>query len=80
MSYIYYDPDEWETVHTHTPCHSCGDDMRKCNGMCTGSSSWGQKRRAPEDVARIKAEKRKAHEDAVLFEADLIRARRDKHP
>lgn len=76
MSWILHDPDEWESVWTHTPCASCGGDMSKCNGLCSGSSGFGTRRRDPADVARIKAEKRAAHEEAVLAEADAIRARR----
>lgn len=76
MSYILHDPDEWETVTTSTPCAACGGDIRKCNGMCTGSMSMGQRRRAPEEVARIKAERRRREEDAILVQAETIRAQR----
>lgn len=62
---ILYDPDEWETV-IETGFYG--------NGM--GWGTCGQRRRPPEDVARIRAEKQKAHEEAVLAEADAIRARR----
>lgn len=76
MSWIIWDEDEWETVCESRPCSSCGGDLRKCNGHCNGMGSMGQRRRAPEDVARIKAEKRRVHEAAILAEADAIRARR----
>ena len=68
MSTIYYDPDEWEVVIEH------GGE---------GPSSWAsyqQRRRSPEAIAAIKALKRRAHEDAVLAEAERIRAARAAIP
>lgn len=76
----FYDPDEWEVVTESHPCTACGGDLSKCNGMCNGSAYVGQRRRAPEDVARIKAEKQRADEDAILAEADAIRRRRAAQP
>jgi hypothetical protein len=73
---IFLDPDEWETVTDSRPCTNCGGDLGQCNGACNGSFGVGQRRRAPEEVARIKAERRRAHEDKILAEADAIRARR----
>ena len=69
MNWILYDPDEFETVIER---QSYGEMF----GHPFGSVSVGQRRRDPEEVARIKAEKRRAHEDAVLAEADAIRAAR----
>ncbi len=74
--HILYDPDEWETVTSSRPCSACGDDLRRCNGMCNGSYSATQRRRPPEVVARIKAEKQRAREDAILAEAEAILRRR----
>lgn len=74
--HILHDPDEYEMVSHSRVCTACNGDLRKCNGMCNGSSGYSLVRRKPEEVARIKAEKRKAHEDAILAEADAIRARR----
>lgn len=76
MGYIHHDSDEWKSVHTSTPCHSCGGDMSKCNGRCTGSSSFSLVRRSDEEIREIKRQKREAHENQVLAEADIIRARR----
>lgn len=76
MGYINYDPDEYETVHTSTPCLSCGGDMRKCDGRCSGSSSWTSVRRSDEAIREIKRKKREEHENKVLAEAEMIRARR----
>lgn len=59
------DLDEWETV---TESGSYGHGM--------GWATCGRRRRAPDEVARIKAEKLAEHEEAVLAEADAIRARR----
>ena len=60
MSTFYYDPDEWETY------------VERGNGSFT----CGMRRRDPMEVALIKSEKRRAHEDAVLAEAELIRSAR----
>lgn len=73
---IYYDPDEYETVIESRPCTTCNGDSSKCNGGCNGSTSLGRRRRAPEEVAKIKAEKQRAHEEAVLAEAAAIMAMR----
>lgn len=74
--HFIHDPDEWETVSHSRPCTSCGGDLGKCRGVgCNGSFGVGQRRRSSAEVAKIKAEKLKAHEDAVLAEADAIRAR-----
>lgn len=74
--HILHDPDEWETVSTYQPCTVCGGDLTKCNGACNGSASFGLKRRDPTEVAKIKAEKQRRHEDEVLAEAAAIVARR----
>lgn len=76
MGQIMHDEDEWETVVESTPCRSCGGDMKKCNGMCSGSSGVSQCRRAPEDVARIKAERLRKEEDTILEQAEAIKQRR----
>ena len=75
MSYILFDPDEWESVGTSTPCTACGNG-RPCNGRCNGSASFEWRMRSSEAIAKIKADKRAEHERAVLAEADAIRARR----
>lgn len=76
MSFLRHDPDEWEVITKSTPCGSCGGDMRKCNGLCTGSASYSQQRRDPVEVAKIKAERRTREEDDILRRADAIRATR----
>lgn len=72
MSYILHDPDEWEAVIEGTPC-PCGG---KCDGHCRGAFSYCLRRRSPKAIAKIRADKQRAHEDAVLAEADAIRRRR----
>lgn len=67
--YVLHDPDEWEAVYEYT---SYGEFA----GHPMGAMTCGQRRRPPEEVARIKAEKRLAHENKILAEADAIRARR----
>ena len=66
MSIIQYDPDEWEPVFS-----SGGDSLAG-----TGWAQFGWRQRPPEEVDRIRAERRRAHENAVLAEADAIRASR----
>lgn len=71
MSYYIHDPDEWENIT------ESGSFAPAAQGM--PSMGWftsGQRRRAPEDVAKIKERKRIEREDAILAEADAIRARR----
>lgn len=76
--YIHHDPDEWEVVTTSRACTSCQGDMRRCNGACNGSASYILKRRDPREIAKIKEQKRREHEDKILIEAELIRRRREK--
>lgn len=71
------DDDEWEVFVTRTPCTGCEGDPLRCRpGRCNGSFGMGQRRREPAEVARIRAERRQAHEDAILAEAEQIRRRR----
>lgn len=65
MSYLAWDQDEWETRHEFVD-----------RGPHSSSFSITQHRRSPEDVARIKAERRAKQEEAILQQADAIRARR----
>lgn len=71
-----YDEDEWETVVESRPCTVCHGDLKKCNGGCNGYTGIGQIRRPTADVVRIKAERQRKHEDAVLAEAEIIKAAR----
>jgi hypothetical protein len=71
MNY-YYDEDEFEAVIEHRPC-SCGG---KCNGYCNGMASYSMRRRTSEAIKAIKEKRRIEHENAILLEADMIRARR----
>ena len=76
MSYILYDPDEYETVFESRPCTNCGGDLGPCRGRCNGSSSLSERRRSPDEIAKIKADRRRADEDKILAEAELIKIRR----
>ena len=69
MHEIWWDPDEWETV---VETENYGDFL----GHHMGSFSVGQKRRPAEEVAKIKAEKRRLHEEEILAEAAEIIKRR----
>ena len=74
--HIRYDPDEYKTVHTSTPCRSCGGDIHKCDGRCSGSSSFSLVRRSDEEIKEIKRKKREEHENKILAEAAWIKAQR----
>ncbi len=70
------DPDEFEPAIVH---HTCA--FHKLNpgapwAGCTCSTSFSQKRRPAEEVAKIKADRRRVEEDKILAQADLIRAQR----
>ncbi|MEZ0060954.1 hypothetical protein ABIF26_006497 [Bradyrhizobium elkanii] len=79
--HIFYDEDEYETVSHSRPCTACGGDLGKCRGVgCNGSSGFGTRRRSPEEIAKIKAEKQRKREDEILAEAELIRIRRSLFP
>lgn len=74
--HIMHDPDEYETIVHSTPCTTCKGDLRKCRGVgCNGSFGMGSRRRTPKEIAKIKAQRQREHEDQVLAEADAIRAR-----
>lgn len=73
---IMYDEDEYETVISSRACTTCGGDRKKCDGSCNGHFGMSQVRRPPDEVKKIKAERERKRQDAVLAEADLIRARR----
>ena len=77
--HMLWDEDEWELVVEHRTCTACNGDLRKCNGMCNGGSSFSHRRRDPVEVQRIKAERERKREDAVLLEAEFIIARRRRN-
>lgn len=74
--WIDWDDDQYETVTTSRPCTACQGDRSKCNGHCNGFFSLGTRQRDPAEVAKIKAERQRKHEDAILAEAEQIKARR----
>jgi len=75
--YTIYDEDEFETITHHRPCTNCGGNLGRCRGVgCNGSFGIGSRRRAPDEIRAIKERRRLEHEDAILAEAEAIRARR----
>lgn len=75
--HILYDEDEYETVVESRPCTTCQGERRKCVGVgCNGSSGISSRRRSPEEIAKIKAQRRQEEEDDILAKADAIRLRR----
>jgi hypothetical protein len=73
---IRYDPDESETVYESRTCHFHKMHPGETFAGCTCSFSIGSRRRSPEDVAAIKAERRQKEEDAILAQAEIIKASR----
>lgn len=73
---ILYDEDEFETVTEYRPCSTCNGDLRKCTGACDGMVSVSRRRRPYTEVVAIKDRKRREREDAILTEAEIIKAKR----
>lgn len=74
--HIKHDADEYEVVIHSRVCTACDGDLRKCNGACNGSAGYSMVRRSDEEIRRLKAKRRTESEDAILAQADAIRARR----
>lgn len=77
---IRYDPDETETVYESHTCFFHQKHPGEPFAGCTCSSSISSRQRAPEDVARIKAERLRKEEDDILARAEIIKARRRVSP
>lgn len=77
MSLIIHDPDEWEPVSEFRTCeyHKMHPGAPWPGCMCM--ANFGQRRRSPEAVAKIKAERQRLEEDEVLTRAERIRERRE---
>lgn len=73
---IRYDTDEYETVSERRVCAFHKEHPSEPYAGCTCMSGIGSRRRDPAEVARIKAERRRQHEEQILAEAALIKARR----
>ncbi len=71
MSWIYEDPDEWELLaEGETQDDFPGSTVKfDLNGI-------GRRKLPPDEVALFKARRIGDHEDAILAEADIIRAQR----
>lgn len=76
--FINFDPDEWKSSSVLTRCSFHQRYPDRPHPGCTCSCAISQVRRTPEEIAEIKAKRRREHEDAILAEADLIRSRRGK--
>lgn len=77
---IHFDPDEHESYSTHCTCPFHKEQPGVAFAGCTCSFSIGQRRRAHEDLARIKAERQRQREEAIIAEATAILERRtDDH-
>lgn len=71
-----YDPDQYETYTEHTTCPFHQANPGTPHPGCTCSVHMGSRRRPPEEIARLRAERQRAREDAILAEAEAIRTRR----
>lgn len=73
---IAYDPDEFETIWKH---HTCGLHKIDPSGVfpgCTCSNSYTQRRRSNDEIAKIKAARRREEEDHILARARIIENQR----
>lgn len=70
------DADEFEPVVKRHTCAFHELNPGEPWPGCTCSTSYTQKRRPAEEVAKIRAERRRKEEDRILAQADLIRAQR----
>jgi len=75
MSWFYEDPDEWEP-----DIQSGSYGKYPGTNIDHGWVSVGRKRRAPEEVARIKAHRKQIEDDEILRRADAIRLARSLVP
>ena len=65
MGFIYHDPDAYDVVTTSSPCHSCGGDLRKCDGRCTGHFSYSMVPRSPEKGVAKRQQPGRQHDAAA---------------
>ena len=77
---IHYDPYEWEGVIETSTCPFHQAHPGEPYAGCACSTMIGSVRRSPEEVAEIKARKRREHEDHILAEAEAIKLRRKSEP
>lgn len=73
---IRHDPDEFEVVSTSHTCPFHEQFPGKTYAGCTCSGSSGLRRRSDEDIARIKAERRRTEEERILAQAEMIKRAR----
>lgn len=73
---IRYDPDENEPVFTSHTCYFHKMHPGESFAGCTCSSSISSRRRTPEEIATIKADRLRKEEDDILARAEIIKARR----
>jgi hypothetical protein len=76
VSYILYDPDEYESVSKYDTCAFHKLHPGEKFAWCGCSLSMTQRRRSPEEYAAIKAERRRKEEDGILAQAEIIKASR----
>jgi len=84
--YVNYDPDEYESVMTSKPviCHfheinplEPHPNIAMRHGACgCRPAQFVRRKRAPEDYAKIKADRLRKHEDEILRQAEAIKASR----
>jgi hypothetical protein len=80
MSYILHDPDEYESVSHYEVCAFHKLHPGEQFAGCCCSAGWSQCRRSDEQIAAIKAERRRKEEDSILAQAELIKAQRLTSP
>lgn len=73
---IRYDPDEYEPVYESHTCFFHEKHPGEPFAGCTCSSSISSRRRSPEEIAKIKADRLRKEEDDILARAENIKAKR----
>lgn len=74
--FMRYDPDEFESVVDHKVCSYHRQHPGISSPHCLCSVSYSLVRRPAADVARDKALRRRAEEDAILRQAAAIKVLR----
>lgn len=76
MMLIHYDEDMYETTHESHTCPYHKMNPGKSYAGCTCSFSVGSRLRPYDEYLALRAKREREREDAVLAEAEAIKARR----
>lgn len=77
---IHYDPDEYENVSEYRTCGFHKEHPGEPWAGCCCSASFTSRLRSPEEIAIIKAKRRREEEDRILAQAEAIKGMRASQP